>query len=73
MDQVTKREKIRFLIHFAIFAAVILLSALVNARMITGFQWWLLVSLGWGIIVMIHFLYIFMIKPMLVSSKEEKI
>ncbi len=73
MDQVTKREKIRFLIHFAVFAAAILLSAFVNARMITGFQWWLLVSLGWGIIVMIHFLYVFMIKPMLVSSKEKKV
>ena len=71
MDQVSEKQKIRFLIHFAVFAASVLISALLNTHMMTKFQWWLLVSLGWGIIVMIHFLYIFMIKPMLISLHDE--
>lgn len=71
MDQVREKAKIKFLLHFAVFAAAILASALLNARVMPEFQWWLLVSLGWGIIVMIHFLYIFMIKPMMSSLNEE--
>ncbi len=70
-ELIGNREKVQFLKHFFIYFLVVLFSAFANNSIVTSYQWWLVVSLGWGIIVLIHFVYLYIIKPRILLYRED--
>lgn len=70
-DLVDDRKKVRFLRHFAFYFIAVLLSAAANNHIFTEYQWWLVLSLVWGIIVLIHFMYLYIIMPRIIYYKSE--
>ncbi len=60
-----------FYIHLFVFAAVLLLLAIINAA--TGGPWWVLwVLLGWGIGILAHWLFVFFAGSRLVADWERR-
>ena len=60
-----------FYVHLFVFAAVLLLLAIINAA--TGGPWWVLwVLLGWGIGVLAHALFVFVGSSRQVAEWEER-
>jgi fatty acid desaturase len=60
-----------FYVHLFVFAAVIVLLAIVNAA--TGGPWWVLwVLLGWGIGVLAHGLFVFAGSSRRVAEWEQR-
>jgi Flp pilus assembly protein TadB len=52
-------RKLDFLRHFFIYAAVMVVLAIINNVTYRAYQWWLWPALGWGIGVVAHFLSAF--------------
>ncbi len=65
------REKVRYLKHFLLYFLAVLISAFANNSIATTYQWWLVVSLGWGMIVLLHFIFLFIIKPRIRVYRED--
>ena len=58
-------QKIEFLQHGLVYVLVIGLLAVINNITFAGYQWWLWPALGWGLGVIIHFLYVYSFGPTL--------
>ncbi len=71
-DMISEREKTVFLKHFAVYFLAVMLSAYANNHIFTDHQWWLVFSLGWGIAVLLHFIYLYIIKPRILLYREDQ-
>ncbi len=66
------REKLQFLKHFTLYFIAVLASAFMNNHIYTLYQWWLVLSLGWGVIVLFHFIYLYIIKPRILLFQKDQ-
>ncbi|GEM_PF-4497762 len=71
-DMIEDREKVGYLKHFLLYFLAVLLSAAANNRVFTEYQWWLVLSLSWGVVVLVHFFYLFVLKPRIVFYRNEE-